>query len=317
MNKKIAFLFPGQGAQYPGMGKDFFSQFSVAQQTFAEADDLLKFSLSKRIFEGSQEELKQTRNSQLAIFVTTIAIYRSLQKVVPEISPSYCAGLSLGEYSALVASNRLSFKDGIYLVQARANFMDEACQVKEGAMVAVLGLETNQVEDAVKDLQIWVANLNCPGQIVISGLKEDMEEAISRLKEKGAKRGIYLDVSGAFHSPLMKEAKNRLKPFILGVPLRNETEIKLIMNVSGKEPASIQELKQNIIDQITHPVRWQDSIQQMVNEGVDLFIEIGPGKILLGFNKKIGLTSPTLNVDKIDEIQVISNHLENYVHAKR
>ena len=230
---KIAWIFPGQGAQYAGMGKDFFDSFLVAKETFQQADDLLGFPLSRIIFEGPEDLLTQTKHSQVAILVTSMAVLRVLQKEFPHLKPSICAGLSLGEYTALCASGRLGFADTLLLVQERARLMNEACENTPGTMAAVLGLDAADVEAVVKDLEgVWVANFNAPGQTVISGTKEGVEKGILALKEKGAKRAIPLAVHGAFHSALMQSAEKGLAPWIEKANLQ-ASPIDFVMNVPG------------------------------------------------------------------------------------
>ncbi len=303
MSKKTAFLFPGQGAQYPGMGRDFFEKYSVAKAVFEEADQTLGFSFSKHIFEGPAEELTETKNSQLAIFITSIAILRVVEALNPHLKPSVCAGLSLGEYTALVAAGVLSFKDGLLLVQARGNYMQEACETHPGTMNVVLGMELEQVQEALKSIEgVWIANLNCPGQIVISGEKESIERAAAILKEKGARRVMPLDVSGAFHSGLMEDAKAKLEPMIHSCDMKKPESI-VVMNVNGAEVSSLPEIQDQMIHQVTHPVLWQKGIEEMLKMGVELFIEMGPGKTLAGMNKRIGVTIPTISVEKVEDLQ--------------
>lgn len=302
MSKKIAFIFPGQGAQYPGMGRDFFENFAVARQVFEEADAILEKPFSKLIFEGPQEELTLTKNSQLAIFITSIAVLRVVQEQNPDLKPSVCAGLSLGEYTALVAAEKLSFKEALFLVRDRAAFMQDACVENPGSMQVVLGLEPSVIKDAIQDIEdVWIANLNCPGQVVIAGTKEGLEEAASLLKEKGARRVMPLDVSGAFHSGLMQPAQNRLTPKIEEVALK-DSNVKVAMNASGGFVSTPDEMRKYMAEQVTSPVRWQDCVEAMVEEGIEEFIEMGPGKTLSGMNKRIGVQVPTVSVEKIEEV---------------
>ncbi len=291
---KEALIFPGQGAQYPGMGKDFYENFPAAKEIFQHADDLLGMHLSKLMFEGSKDELTATKNSQLAIFVMSLALY----KVIGEKQPHTCAGLSLGEYSALVASKRLSFEEGLLLVRDRAAFMNDACEQNEGTMAVALGLTEEQVSEALSGLQdVWIANLNCPGQVVIAGTKPGVASAEAPLKAKGAKRVLPLQVSGAFHTPLMLPAQERLKPKIEAASFAS-SEVGLVMNVPG-DYVSEDAVKQNLIDQVVKPVRWEKGIRAM---DVDRFIEIGPGKTLSGMNKKIGVSATCINVEKVEDL---------------
>jgi [acyl-carrier-protein] S-malonyltransferase len=309
--KKIALIFPGQGAQYPGMGKDFADHFQPARETFEEADDILQERLSKVIFEGPESELTKTKNSQLGIFVTSAAILRSL----PELHPVVCSGLSLGEYTALWASGRLSFKDTLLLVQKRAQFMNEACEATKGTMAAVLGFTAAQTDQALVGSQgVWVANYNCPGQTVISGTKEGVEKAIAVLKAAGAKRVLPLQVHGAFHSGLMKRAQDALTPYIARSPIV-DSPVEFVMNASGDFVTSIDEIKHLLALQVTHSVRWEQGILAIEKKGIDLYIEIGCGKTLAGLNKKIGVNAPTLSVDKLADRDETLRQLEIVLHG--
>ncbi len=289
--KRVAFLFPGQGAQYVGMGKEFSQAFPIVRQVFEEADDLLKEPLSKIIFEGPENLLTQTKHSQLAIFVTSLALLRT----VP-LTPKICSGLSLGEYSALVASGRLSFQDGLLLVRERALLMNAACEKTSGGMAAVLGLDAEGVFEAVRGLEgVWVANYNAPGQTVISGTKEGIERATAPLKERGAKRVIPLTVHGAFHSGLMQSARDGLAPIIAKTPFK-ESRIELVMNVPGAFVKETAEIKRYLTAQVTESVRWEQGILAMEGK-VDFFFEIGCGKTLSGLNRKIGVSAPTRSIE--------------------
>jgi [acyl-carrier-protein] S-malonyltransferase len=303
MNRLFAFIFPGQGAQFPGMGKDFYEAFPAARAVFDEADQVLGEKFSERIFNGSTEELKETKNSQLAIFIMSVALYRCFQEKFPQLQPTAVAGLSLGEYSALVAANRLSFREALLLVKARAEYMQQDCEKEKGAMSAVLGLEAKEVESALSSMEgVWAANFNCPLQVVISGTPEGVERAGKILKEKGAKRVIPLEVSGAFHSALMQSAQERLRPHIEAAALR-ESLVDLVMNVPGAYVRTSDEIKKNMILQVTHSIRWEEGICAMVKNGIELFIEIGPGKTLTGMNKKIAPSAVTMNMEKVEDLQ--------------
>lgn len=298
MNKRIAFIFPGQGAQYPGMGRDFYEQFEVARAIFDEADAILGRPFSKLIFNGPAEELTQTKNSQLAIFITSVAILRVLN-----LKPAVCSGLSLGEYSALVAAGKLSFKEALLLVEARGRLMQEACEKSPGTMVVVLGLESALIQEVIAPIgNVWIANLNCPGQVVIAGTKESIEKASELLKEQGARRVLALEVSGAFHSGLMRFAQEGLKPYIDQLNLA-QTDVEIVMNVPGDFVSSQSEIRKNMVEQVTSPVYWQKGIEAQVKRGIDLFIEIGPGKTLAGMNKRIGISVETQSVEKVEDLQ--------------
>lgn len=315
MSKKVAFLFPGQGAQYPGMGADFFENFAEAKAIFQKADAILGEPFSKLIFGGSKEELTLTKNSQLAIFITSIAILHVLQTQLPDLEPVICAGLSLGEYTALVAAKMISFEEALLLVKARGNFMHEACETHPGVMTVVLGLELPIVQEAVAKVEnVWIANLNCPGQIVVAGTHKGMEEVMALLKEKGARRILPLDVSGAFHSGLMQEAQDKLEILVHKVCLR-PSRIEIVMNVTGDFVDAVEEIRSHMIEQVTHPVRWQKGIEAMEEKGVDLFIEIGPGKTLAGMNKRIGVRSPTISIEKVEDFQSLVENEPGVGHA--
>lgn len=296
--KKTAFLFPGQGAQYPGMGKDFAEAFVPARETFEEADDVLQENLSNVVFEGPESELTKTKNSQLGIFVMSVAILRSM----PVITPVVCSGLSLGEYTALFASGRLSFKDTLLLIQKRAGFMNEACERVPGTMAAVLGMTADEIDAALQGAKdVWVANYNCPGQTVISGTKEGVENGTAVLKAAGAKRVIPLQVHGAFHSGLMQSAQDLLAPFIAAAPIV-DSSIGFVMNASGNYAAG-DEVKGLLSKQVTHSVRWEQGIRAM--KDVELYLEIGCGKTLAGLNRKIGVTAPTMSIEKVADLEGI------------
>ncbi|MBX7066024.1 MAG: ACP S-malonyltransferase [Parachlamydiales bacterium] len=301
---KIAFVFPGQGAQTVGMGKDFYDSFAIAKETFQEADDLLKEGLSKIIFEGPMDLLTETRNSQLAIFVVSMALLRTAQQQLPDLIPAACAGLSLGEYTALCASGRLGFKETLLLVRERARLMNEACEKVPGTMAAVLGMSAEQIVEGVKGLQgVWVANFNAPGQTVISGTKEGIEKAGIVLKERGAKRVIPLTVHGAFHSGLMQKAQDGLKPFIDLAQIQ-DSNIGFVMNVTGDFVNGVDAVRCNLEAQVTQSVKWEQGIEAMKREGIELYLEIGCGKTLTGLNKKIGVAS-CASIEKINDLEMV------------
>ncbi len=285
------------------MGRDFYDAFSVAKETFQEADDLLKEKLSKIIFEGPLDLLTETKHSQLAIFVNSMAILRVLQQQLPNWVPDACAGLSLGEYTALSASKRLGFKETLLLVRERALLMNEACEKIPGTMAAVLGLSAEEIRAAVQGLSgVWIANFNAPGQTVVSGTKEGIEKAAILLKDKGAKRVIPLTVHGAFHSGLMQSAQEGLKPLIAQTQIQ-DSPIGFVMNVPGDFVKGIAEVKRNLEIQVTQSVKWEQGIEAMKREGVELFLEIGCGKTLTGLNKKMGVSA--LSIEKIQDLELV------------
>lgn len=314
MNQKkhTTFIFPGQGAQYIGMGHDFYREFPIARRTFEEADDLLKRKLTDIIFKGSEAELTETKNSQPAIFVTSIAMLRVLEDLFKGISPIACAGLSLGEYTALTASRKLSFKESAPLVQARGQFMHEACEALRGAMSVILGLEDEQVEAVVAELNmphdLWCANFNCPGQVVISGTLKGVEAGTKALLAKGAKKVIPLQVHGAFHSGLMQTAQEKLTPFLKEAAIQ-KSAIKLATNVTGNFAENPDDIKELLIRQVTSPVRWQKAIRTLDNTGCELFVEIGCGKTLAAMNKRIGVKAPTINIEKVEDLKTLEQEI--------
>lgn len=314
--KKIAFLFPGQGAQYPGMGKEFFQNFSTARQVFQEADEILGRKLSTIILDGPEDVLTQTRNSQTGIFVASIAILRVLQELYPTLAPAFCSGLSLGEYTALLASGRISFSECLTLVQHRGQFMNDACEATRGTMAVVLGLDGDAVENIVKKVNLpndlWAANFNCPGQVVISGTVNGIEAGTEAAKAAGAKRVLPLQVHGAFHSGLMAQAEKRLEPYVTHATIK-DSPIVLVMNVPGAAVKEIPQIRHNLIKQVTNPVRWEQGVRYMDAANADLFIEIGCGKTLSGFNKRIGVKASTINVENLKDLEALEKTLSSEV----
>lgn len=307
--KRIAFLFPGQGAQYVGMAKDFCESFPKAKETFQQADDILHRKLSKIMFEGSEAELIETKNSQAGIYVASMAILRVMHDLYPKITPFVCAGLSLGEYTALTASKRLDFESCLPLVQYRGHYMNEACEINQGAMAVIIGLDAKDVEALIKEVNLprdlWAANFNCPGQVVISGTRRGIDAGAAAAKGKGAKRILSLPVHGAFHSGLMKLAEERLSEHIKQETIK-DSSIGFVMNVPGKFVQDGAEIKTNLIKQVTSPVRWEQSVRSMGEEAVDLFIEIGCGKVLTGFNKRILPNVTSISIEKVAELDQLS-----------
>lgn len=305
---RFAFLFPGQGAQYVGMGKQFVEQFATARRIFEEAEDQLSTKILPLVLDGPSELLTETKNSQVAIFVTSVAILNVLQELFPSLKPTYCSGLSLGEYTALHASQKILFSDCLSLVQFRGQSMNDACEATQGTMAVILGLDADAVENIVREVNLphdlWAANFNCPGQVVISGTRRGIELGTAAVLAKGAKRVLPLQVHGAFHSGLMKQAEERLAPRLLEAKL-NESPINLVMNVVGKTVTDVNEMRRNLIQQVTHPVRWEQGVRFMNQAGVDLYIEIGCGKTLAGFNKRIAVTAPTINVETVADLQAL------------
>ncbi|WP_405251390.1 ACP S-malonyltransferase [Dokdonia sp. Asnod3-C12] len=279
-----AYIFPGQGAQFSGMGLDIFEKYPLAQSLFLKANDVLGFNITDVMFEGSAEDLKQTQVTQPAIFIHSIA----LKTVMTDFKPSMVAGHSLGEFSALVASGALDFEDGLKLVSKRAQAMQKACELQPSTMAAVLGLEDNIVEEVCNEIAgvVVAANYNCPGQLVISGEVEAINKACEAMKEKGARRALVLPVGGAFHSPMMEPAREELAAAIENTVFKNPV-CPIYQNVTASAVTSASEIQKNLIAQLTAPVRWTQTIQQMVADGATEFIEVGPGKVLQGLVRKI------------------------------
>jgi [acyl-carrier-protein] S-malonyltransferase len=305
---KIAFVFPGQGSQVVGMGQSLAEKHPNVKTIFENADKKLNVDLSKLIFEGPQEELTLTYNAQPALLTTSIAVLEYFRQF--GIQADYVAGHSLGEYTALVAAGALTFEEGVYLVRKRGEFMESAVPNGEGTMAAVLGLDrdrlaavTNSVTE--EGFPVQLANLNCPGQIVISGTAKGVELAGVKAKEAGAKRVLPLVVSGPFHSSLMKPAAGQLKEELDQMDMK-DANIPVIANVTAEPISAASEIKEKLIEQLYSPVLWEDSVAKMLELGVDTFIEIGPGKVLSGLVKKISKSAKTYSVsDEENALAVI------------
>lgn len=291
-----ALVFPGQGAQFQGMGKDIFESSKTAKGVFAQADDILGYKLSEVMFEGTEEDLKETKITQPALFVHSIAKLKASPEI---IGVGGVAGHSLGEFSALVASEAMSFEEGLQLVYERAMAMQDACELNPGTMAAVLGLEDAVVEEICASITAGIvvaANYNCPGQLVISGSIEGIDAAIEKLKEAGAKRALKLPVSGAFHSPLMDSAKERLAEAIKNASIQ-APKYPVYQNVVASAVTDPAAIKANLIDQLTGSVRWTQSIQQMLADGITEFVEVGGnGKVLSGLIGKIDRNALTSSI---------------------
>lgn len=281
---KKAYVFPGQGAQFSGMGKDLYDSNADARQLFDRANEILGFEITKVMFEGSDEELKQTKVTQPAVFLHSVILASTLT----EFQPDMVAGHSLGELSALVANQTLSFEDGLRLVSKRAITMQKACEMEPSTMAAILGLEDAIVEETCASIDevVVAANYNCPGQLVISGSIPGVDAACAALTEKGAKRALKLPVGGAFHSPLMEPARAELAEAIEQTQFSNPI-CPVYQNVTASAVSDPQEIQKNLVAQLTAPVRWTQSVQQMVADGATDFVEVGPGKVLSGLVKKI------------------------------
>ena len=280
-----AYIFPGQGAQFVGMGLDLYEKSAEAKALFEAANNILGFAITEEMFAGSDEGLKQTKVTQPAIFLHSVILSKVLGK---SFAPQMVAGHSLGEFSALVANGTLTFEDGLQLVAKRAAAMQKACELKPGTMAAVLGLEDNKVEELCASVEgiVTPANYNCPGQLVISGEIKAVEAACEKMKEAGAKRALILPVGGAFHSALMKPAEEELAAAIEQTRF-SKPYCPVYQNVTTTAVSNENDIKKNLINQLTAPVKWTQSVQQMIADGATEFIEVGPGKVLKGLVKKI------------------------------
>ncbi|MFQ3576363.1 MAG: ACP S-malonyltransferase [Cytophagales bacterium] len=291
---KKAYVFPGQGSQFVGMGKDLYENNSLAREIFDLANQILGFNITEIMFSGNDEDLKQTKVTQPAIFIHSVA----MAKTISDFKPDMVAGHSLGEFSALVASNCLSFEDGLALVYKRALAMQKACELNPSTMAAVLGLEDSKVGEICQSIEgevVVPANYNCPGQLVISGSKTGVEKACEALKAAGAKRALLLPVGGGFHSPMMEPARIELENAI-NETIFTEPICAIYQNVDAKPSTTVEVIKTNLAKQLTAPVLWTQSVQNMANDGATVFVECGPGKVLQGLVKKIASSAEAVGV---------------------
>jgi [acyl-carrier-protein] S-malonyltransferase len=301
---KIGFLFPGQGSQAVGMGKELVEKYGVAQDIFARADQALGFSLTNLIFEGPEEELRKTTNTQPAILTTSIAALAVLEK--EGLKPEMTAGHSLGEYSALVAAGVIAFEDAVQLVRKRGAFMQEAVPLGEGSMAAIMGMDRAAVVDICEQASavgiVQAVNFNCPGQIVIAGAVKAVENAVELLKNAGAKRAIMLPVSAPFHCTMMKPAAENLGRELEKVKFY-DAKIPVVTNINAKLLTDKDVIKAALVQQAASPVLWEDCMKTMVQEGIQTFVEVGPGKVLGGFTKKINKDAVMLNVEDFNSLE--------------
>lgn len=296
-----AFIFPGQGAQTAGMGKDFYENYEVSKEVFDKASELLNLDMKALCFEEN-EKLDITEYTQAALLTTSVAMLGVLEE--KGIKPDVCAGLSLGEYCALVAGKIMTFEDAIKTVRQRGILMQEAVPAGVGAMCAIIGLDNSTIKEICDSMEgVFVANYNCPGQTVISGKKEAVEAAAEKLKEAGAKRCMMLNVSGPFHSPLLLGAGEKLYEVLKDVELKEKFDIPYITNVTAEYVTDTKHIKELLRDQVSSSVMWQQSMEKMIENGVDTFVEIGPGKTLAGFMKRIKKDVRMINISAADDIE--------------
>jgi [acyl-carrier-protein] S-malonyltransferase len=303
-NNKIAYIFPGQGSQKVGMGKDLYDSSEAARLVFQEADKVLGFSISKLCFEGPEEELRATKNAQPALVTMSIAAYQAAIQSVDiskVVSPAFVAGHSLGEYTALVLAGVIDFASAVYLARERGRLMFEAGQKVQGAMAAIIGLDENKVKAVCCESGTWLANINCPGQLVISGAKENIDKAMEIAKTRGAARAIPLQVSGAFHSPLMEPAIEGLSAAMAKLNFKDAT-IPVVANVSAVSVTSAEEIKEELLKQLRSIVQWQGSVEYMLKNKTSVFMEIGAGNILSGLVKRIDKNVRTINIGTLAEL---------------
>lgn len=309
---KLAFVFPGQGAQAVGMGKDFFDQYDVAKRLFAEADEALGYSIKDMCFEGPADDLKLTANTQPAILTVSVIVNEILKE--HGVQPDVAGGHSLGEYSALVAAGVLSFQDAVALVHKRGQYMQEAVPVGEGGMAAIIGLDDEAIaaacEKATKEAgEVQPVNFNCPGQTVIAGTTHGVEKAVEELKAAGAKKAVVLPVSAPFHSTLMKPAAEKLAAELDKVAI-HDAAFPVVSNFTGELETKAEEIKANLVAQADHPVRWIACVKTMQAFGADTFVEVGPGKTLCGFNRRIDRSIKSLNVENLESLQKTLDYLK-------
>ncbi len=305
MDSKIAFVFPGQGSQAVGMGRDLYDTFKSARAIIDEADRVLKSPLSKLFFEGPEEELRQTINAQPSLLTVSYACLKAMEEVagtnLPR--PAFVAGHSLGEYTALAAAGVLDFSAAVYLARQRGRLMHEAGTKTPGGMVAVLGMEESALADVCKETDTQIANYNSPGQLVISGAMANVAKAAELAKARGAARTVPLQVSGAFHSPLMKPAEEALTKIIAGMAFR-DASVAVVANTSAAPITLASDIKAELTNQLCHGVQWQRSVEYMVAHGVTTFVEIGPGKVLAGLIKRINKTANTVNIGEAASVNL-------------
>jgi [acyl-carrier-protein] S-malonyltransferase len=306
---KVAYVFPGQGSQWVGMGQDLYQNFVSARAIFDQADEVLGFSLSRLCFEGPEEELRQTINAQPAIVAVSYACLEAVKEVSSDQSlpsPIFVAGHSLGEYTALGVAGVLDFATTLYLARERGRLMHQAGMLRPGGMTAIIGFDEALLAEVCQKTDTKIANINCPGQLVISGAQENLTQAVDLVKAKGAYRTIPLSVSGAFHTPLMRPAAEGMAEIIATLPFRDPV-IPIIGNTTAQPLTTAEAVKAELLSQLCNCVQWQRSIEYMINEGVSTFIEIGPGKVLSGLIKRINKEVNTINIGDAEAVKSLAN----------
>ncbi len=308
---KLGFVFPGQGSQFVGMGKDYYEKYECVREVYNKANQILGFDIAKLSFEGPEEDLNQTKNTQMAILVMSLAIVELLKQ--NNIQANISAGLSLGEYSALIYSNIINFEDGIKIVQKRGTYMQEYLPEGNWSMAAILGLDDKIIEDVCKQVTkgfVVPANYNCQGQVAISGEKEAVLQAMELLKEAGAKRTIELKTSGPFHTSKLQEASDKLYDALQEIQINKIADKKVIKNIDATEYTDNDDIKRILANHVINPVKFKKSIENMIDQGVDTIIEIGPGKVLSGFVKKTNKDIQVFNTNNIEAFEQILNELK-------
>ena len=305
---KTALLFAGQGAQTVGMGRDLADKFPTAKTLFDRANAVLGYDLARICFEGPEPELTKTENAQPAIFLVGWIAFDLLRGQIPGLEFHATAGLSLGEFTALAAANSMSFEDSLRVVRERGRFMQEAAEASRGGMAAIIGLDESAAREVCAQTGVYLANLNCPGQIVISGPSDKMQQACELAKARGAKRALPLSVNGAYHSPLMASAQPKLQAALNSVSLR-EPILPVISNVTARPHGSATEIRQGLVDQVTASVRWEDSMRYLLSQGFTRFVELGPGTALTGFMKRIDKNAQILNVADLPSLDATAKAL--------